>query len=493
MELQSTEFVKEFDPVRGVEMAAVERPVPSGRNEVGFTLVELLITVVILPLIIGAIAMALVSILNLQTSVSNRATGSGDAQVVSSSFFHDLQSAESITMNPSNLAVCGSGPNGLVGLRWSRNGATTYVSYDVISVGTAFTMVRDVCQSTGTVTSSDILSTNVPSLSAISQNSLICTGPCLPGDTFANQTSTLPWISTVGKSIGLFVTEPPIGTASAPGNSYTYNLTAAARVWGSISGAQNNTNSPFIMLGLSPLVDCGGGATLSINGPAVLNSPSGSTTVVGTVGQKSSITASSWANVTNSTVTFSGNVSPASSSTISAPLSDPYFSLDSSIPAQPAPAPSPTATSMSPGYYPTDVHITAGSGLFIIQSGFYWFSGSVSISGGQGSIIESASGGVLFYESNVHSNNSFSINTSGDLYLSPMSSPPTLAETGLTIWQDINNSNPLTIAASGSGAVQGAIYTPGATVKGSGSSTFSVGRILSHGFSCFGANSYQVG
>src|SRR5258708_1093063 len=86
------------------------------RSEAGFTLIELLIVVAVMPLIVGALALGTLSGFSLQTSVSNRLTDSGDAQVVSLNFQNDVQSAAMITTSstpqttPQSPTVqCGSG------------------------------------------------------------------------------------------------------------------------------------------------------------------------------------------------------------------------------------------------------------------------------------------------------------------------------------------------------------------------------------------------
>ena len=67
------------------------------RDEGGFTLIELIIVTLIIPIIIGAITVALISIFSLQGSTSSRVSDSGDAQVVSSNFETDVQNATLIT------------------------------------------------------------------------------------------------------------------------------------------------------------------------------------------------------------------------------------------------------------------------------------------------------------------------------------------------------------------------------------------------------------
>jgi type II secretory pathway pseudopilin PulG len=74
----------------------------------GFTLIELVIVCAVMPLVIGAIAVGILSIFTLQTSVSSRLTDSGDAQLVSFNIQNDVQSAVQITTNssPTNPAPC---------------------------------------------------------------------------------------------------------------------------------------------------------------------------------------------------------------------------------------------------------------------------------------------------------------------------------------------------------------------------------------------------
>ena len=56
------------------ESKSVLSTINSQRDENGFTLVELLIVVTILPLIIGALSLGIISVFSLQSSVSNRVT-----------------------------------------------------------------------------------------------------------------------------------------------------------------------------------------------------------------------------------------------------------------------------------------------------------------------------------------------------------------------------------------------------------------------------------
>jgi hypothetical protein len=135
----------------------------------GFTLIELLIVTLVLPLVIGAVAVALVSVFSLQNSVANRISGSGDAQVVSSNFESDVQSASMVTApTPPATNVLQSPPSGgpapcetsaetvtpssyeVLGLEMGSGINVTEVSYVEVQGGSAikptYSLFRNSCQ-----------------------------------------------------------------------------------------------------------------------------------------------------------------------------------------------------------------------------------------------------------------------------------------------------------------------------------------------------------
>jgi hypothetical protein len=69
----------------------------------------LVIVVTVLPLIVGALAIGLMSVLSLNSSVSTRLGNSEDSQVVQSTFRNDVQSANYLTTDPTAQGICGSG------------------------------------------------------------------------------------------------------------------------------------------------------------------------------------------------------------------------------------------------------------------------------------------------------------------------------------------------------------------------------------------------
>ena len=152
---------------------------PRDRTEGGFTLIELLIVTAVLPLVIGAIAVALISVFSLQTSVSGRLSDSGDAQVVSANFESDVQSATLLTTDtgtpaaPLALPPCetatqatASDPQvlGLQGESGQTGATHSEISYVEVQSGTVYSLVRNVCQIGSTIpVTSSVVSSDVPS------------------------------------------------------------------------------------------------------------------------------------------------------------------------------------------------------------------------------------------------------------------------------------------------------------------------------------------
>lgn len=194
-------------------------------SEKGFTLVELLIVVVVLPLVIGALSYGLLAALRLQSGVSNRLTDTSDAQVVSSDFASDVQAASYLTEQQNTTSQCGQGLQ-ILGLEWNPSLVAPYnfqdmVSYVQLTTGTGssqtWSLVRQQCvipanQVTGIssstpLTSSVVLSTDLPQVQGLPTFALDPGSP----DPTAN------WVPAADvSSVTLQVTEPK--------TSYTYLL-----------------------------------------------------------------------------------------------------------------------------------------------------------------------------------------------------------------------------------------------------------------------------
>jgi prepilin-type N-terminal cleavage/methylation domain-containing protein len=234
----------------------VERRRTDG-TERGFTLIELLIVITITPLVVGAVTVAILAVLRLQTGTASSLTASGDAQVTSASYVGDVQSATWVTTNPAvHCGPTGSPALGTPVLTLSSNNVpqstqiTSVVSYVEVQQGAVFNLFRRVCQASNftTPTGSHVVAHNVPTgLQASIQPAVEAT---------AAKTS---WVaSTSISSVQLVLAEPT--------SNFSYNLAAVPRAW-------TATNNGVPVPPFSPLLPfevLGGGACpIPPNAPAL--------------------------------------------------------------------------------------------------------------------------------------------------------------------------------------------------------------------------------
>ena len=110
----------------------------------GFTLVELLIVTVITPLVIGGLAVMMLAVFKVQSSVSSRLNGSSDIQATSAAFVSDVQSADKLTTNNvSTPAGCTTTGTRILSLQ--EQGIV--VTYAVVAQGSQNNLVRLQCTS----------------------------------------------------------------------------------------------------------------------------------------------------------------------------------------------------------------------------------------------------------------------------------------------------------------------------------------------------------
>jgi hypothetical protein len=183
-------------------------------SEDGFTLVELVIVIAVVPLVIGAICLALISVLSLQAGVAKGISDSADAQVVSANFQKDVEGAEMITTQPTSTPQCGTGTQ-LLGLEWNQQG-TVYqnmVSYVKVDNGSTSSLVRQYCTNGSTTpTSTSTVSSDIP-------QSQTQSAPVVITPASINASAAAGWMSTVGITGVTFAT-------TEPASGYSYELTA---------------------------------------------------------------------------------------------------------------------------------------------------------------------------------------------------------------------------------------------------------------------------
>ncbi len=208
-------------------------------DEGGFTLIELVVVVAIMPIILGGIAVALLSVVSLSGSVSSRVSDSNDAFIGSVNFNRDVQSA--VMLTTSGYPACGTSGTQLLGLEWGYNTSTpasttpttipgspasgfyqTVVSYTSIQAnngpngGATWDLVRSVCS---------FGPTSAPSTTTVSHDlgtapSVTISGQATAQNTFPDITSEYAstWKSTQGVTKVAF-------NINEPGSRYAYALT----------------------------------------------------------------------------------------------------------------------------------------------------------------------------------------------------------------------------------------------------------------------------
>ena len=124
-------------------------------GEDGFTLIELVIVVAVMPMVVGALAVGILSVFSLQSSVSNRLTDSDDAQITSINFSQDVQSAVLLTTasSPATPSACTPPPPATPGsaVLSLQLGNSTEVTYSAApnQDGTTYNLSRVLCSLSG--------------------------------------------------------------------------------------------------------------------------------------------------------------------------------------------------------------------------------------------------------------------------------------------------------------------------------------------------------
>jgi prepilin-type N-terminal cleavage/methylation domain-containing protein len=194
------------------------------RGEAGFSLIELLVVVVILPLVVGAISVALLAIFQNETPIANSLTASGDAQVASSYYAQDVQGANWVTTKSSLSCSSPAGSSLLLSISpddvasSAIKNVTSYVEVPN-SPSSTFAIKRETC--TGGTGSP---ATNVR---AVAHNATSATTLSISPSTVQTAAGS-GWTAAPGTaSVQLLLVEPARGSSTS-----SYTLSAAPRVTG---------------------------------------------------------------------------------------------------------------------------------------------------------------------------------------------------------------------------------------------------------------------
>ncbi len=464
------------------------------RSDEGFTLVELLIVVTIMPMIVGALALGLIAMFGLQHSVSNRIADSADAQVVSSTYLRDVQSALMITTQSSSSPQCGTG-NQLLGLEWNgtlASGFQTIVSYDSLATTsgstTTYSLVRQYCAYGSTTPSStETIAQDISSPSTQLP-------PCYSSTTCTPTSSTTAgWITTAGvPAVKLAVVEPL--------SKFSYALNATPREWTSASGGGPSGGqypaTPLTLLGsgcsdltllqnASLSINVGGG---SDNGAVAIASTCNGSAAISN-GADLGVAAIVTSDPALQTVTGKGTY--PSTEYYEATFPDPYASL-----VAPVPAVTPVSCTNNgsvytcpPGYYATDPAFPNGSTITFTGGGTYTFNQNFVIPNGgnatfdTGTYIFNGSGNAISTGTNgitITGNNVLfyipngSVNFNNNCTIAITSEP---GYDGVSLWDAAAGATVQLANNSAAIDAYGGIYAPLGTVATSNNGTMAVAFI----------------
>jgi len=336
------------------------------RDEQGFTLVELLIVVVIMPLIVGAIAYGLVSVFSLQNSVTQRLSGSTDVQNVSAQFAKDVQSSEQVYLGSSSQQ-CGAAGVQLLGLSWSRGASmVSYVRVQMTNDSSNYALERLYC-TLGDMTA--------PVATTVLSSDFYLTSASLTQDPPSVCQTSLTSCTTASGAYSAAHIAAVTFTMYVPMSSAPYTMVASPRGGASSIGKNGFTlTSPFTLLGqgsCTNLLTVGNG---SLNILVQTTVGGVTTTVPGTLGvaycpasaitlaNKGAITASGVLTGTSSTDGITVGANPGSYPTsvnYDSGMTDPFSGIA-------APTYSTTCTGSSCGACAVD-----STGAYICTGGVY--------------------------------------------------------------------------------------------------------------------------
>jgi prepilin-type N-terminal cleavage/methylation domain-containing protein len=488
------------------------------QDEQGFTLIELLVVVVILPLVIGAISVALISVMTQQTSVTNKVSDSQDTQMVSASFVQDVQSASQITTSSSvgNPVVCGtqsSTQTPILSLLWGDS-PQVVVSYDVVQQGSNYALFRYLCANGGsaTATSGKVIAHDVQSSLTAAISGQSCPPAslgCSPMPTAASS----GWASTAGVS-GVTLN---VNSRLAGDQTYNYSLTGVPRTSTSSSrgGASPGHPTALTLGATGTSVSCGGSsnAGMTINGTLQINSTS---STVASTNNNASISADAIDTASTSATSLSGNESPSTPSQTGITVPDPFVGLAPPVTGLQTASLTPGSTYQGysvyggtysgPGIYTST--LTFPNGTTTMASGVYILMNGIKLSGQQS--VQSAAtggfdgkGGVLLYVVG----GSVSLRGQGQATLAPFDYAPTNYDAGvipaqaapspwpgIVIWQDKGDTNNLALSGNGVGnVISGTVYAPSAIAGTQGNGALTAGSIVSAGIACGGNGAFTIG
>lgn len=411
------------------------------RESDGFTLVELLIVVAVLPLVVGSITAGFLVTLSNKNTTQSRFSDSHDAQLTSTYFVRDVQSASLVSTSGSTF--CGRSSY-LLGLAWYQQPSDTTITSESVYALTNGLLTRTTCGGTsGTETLAHDWN---PQTSANGSVTATVTVFCSDGSrTCADSPTPIPTTTTNSNKasvnqIAIHVVENRSG--------YTFRLNASPNGW-SVTGA-----------GCAQSGSCPGKAT-----PPPLHM----------IGTDSAVTLGPNCNVNVTGIAATDNSTPNKISGGSFNATEIYWTGTSGGPASNSNVPVVSGPPLADSFAGLTPPARGSAGVTTIQrqqdwpasnvlSGIYYVSGSVNINSALTDVDPStqAKNPVLIY---VAPGGSLSMTGSGSLDIET----PTPAYDPIVIWAASSGQN---VSLNGGSTLNGTIYDPNGTVvlNGGGSS-----------------------
>jgi len=112
-------------------------------NQVGVTLIELMVSLTITALIMGVLSSAAILFLRHSNDNNNLYDDDNSVQLLTSVFTADAQSATNVITN--DVSACGSSSTALVSFVWAEAGTTVKASWSIEAVDSRQSLVRRRC------------------------------------------------------------------------------------------------------------------------------------------------------------------------------------------------------------------------------------------------------------------------------------------------------------------------------------------------------------
>lgn len=166
-------------------------------REEGLTLVELLLVILVLPVLVGGIALLAGGVLNADRSVSTSVSVSASIQTTMQPFFSDVQASTGITTD----SALGCGPlAGVLSIETSK----AVVTYALAPDGNTYTLLRYYCAGSATANATSVIAV---AHNVTAQGVSVTVTPTTPSGSWTSSTQIYSVTLNVSTTNGTFNAE----------------------------------------------------------------------------------------------------------------------------------------------------------------------------------------------------------------------------------------------------------------------------------------------